>query len=93
MTARLEDLKPDAQVKGLVGREAVRIVSAEMLGEAACKVVYRGQDGALGEQLLFRSSEADLVLLSGGRRWSLRAMATSTSCTECTSSRSSKAHA
>lgn len=26
MTARLEDLKPDALVKGLVGREAVRIV-------------------------------------------------------------------
>ena len=70
MTARLEDLKPDAQVRGLVGREAVRIVSAEMLGEAACKVVYRGQDGALGEQLLFRTSEADLELVSGGRKWS-----------------------
>jgi hypothetical protein len=35
MTARLEDLKPDSMVQGLVGREAVRIVSAEMLGEAA----------------------------------------------------------
>jgi hypothetical protein len=93
MTARLEDLKPDAQVKGLVGREAVRIVSAEMLREAACKVVYCGQDGVLGEQLLFRSSEADLVLVSGGRKWSLRAMANSTGCPECTTSRSSKAHA
>jgi hypothetical protein len=50
MTTRLEDLKPDAQVKGLVGREAVWIVSAEMLGEAACKVVYRGQDGALADR-------------------------------------------
>ena len=38
-----------------------------MLGEAACKVVYRGQDGALGEQLLFRSNEADLELVGGGR--------------------------
>ncbi len=37
MTARLEDLKPDALVKGLVGREAVRIVTAEMLGEAAAR--------------------------------------------------------
>jgi superfamily II DNA or RNA helicase len=70
MIARLDDLKPDAQVKGIVGREAVRIVSAEMLGDAACKVVYRGQDGVLGEQLLFRSSEADLELVSGGRKWS-----------------------
>lgn len=32
MTARLEDLKPDALVKGLVGRESVRIVATEMLG-------------------------------------------------------------
>ena len=70
MTVRLEQLKPDAMVQGLVGREAVRIVSAEMLGDAACKVVYRGQDGVLGEQLLFRSNEADLELVGGGRKWS-----------------------
>ena len=70
MTTRLEQLKPDAMVQGLVGREVVRIVSAEMLGEAACKVVYRGQDGVLGEQLLFRSSEAELELVGGGRKWS-----------------------
>ena len=44
VTARLEDLKPEGLVQWLVGREAVRIVSAEMLGAAACKVVYRGQD-------------------------------------------------
>jgi hypothetical protein len=93
MTARLEDLKPDAQVRGLVKREAARIVPAEMLGEVARKAVHRGQDGVLDEQLLFRSSEADLVLVSGGRRWSLRAMANSTGCPECTTSRSSKAHA
>ena len=31
MTTRLEDLKPEALVQGLVGREAVRVVTAEML--------------------------------------------------------------
>lgn len=35
MTAQLEQLKPDALVQGLVGREAVRAVTAEMLG-AGC---------------------------------------------------------
>ena len=70
MTTRLEGLKPEALVQGLVGREAVRVVTAEMLGEAACKVVYRSQDGALGEQLLFRSNEAELELVGGGRKWS-----------------------
>ena len=72
MTARLEHLKPDAQVRGLVGREAVRIVTVQMLGDAACRVFFRGQDGALGEQLLFRSNEADLELVGGGRKWSFQ---------------------
>jgi len=70
MTTRLEDLNPDALVQGLVGREAVRIVTAEMLGDAACKVVYRAQDGALSDLLLFRSSEAELELVGDGRQWS-----------------------
>jgi len=70
MTARLEDLKPDAQVTGLVGREAVRIVTVQMLGDDACRVFFRSQDGVLGEQLLFRSSEAELELVGGGRKWS-----------------------
>jgi hypothetical protein len=43
MPLRLEDLQPDAQVTGLIGREAVRIVSVQMMGQAA-SVVYR--DGA-----------------------------------------------
>jgi hypothetical protein len=34
MTARLEELKPDVQVRGLKGREAVRVVSAEMMGDS-----------------------------------------------------------
>ena len=33
MTARLEDLKPDARVRGLVGRGAVRIITAQMMAE------------------------------------------------------------
>jgi superfamily II DNA or RNA helicase len=70
MTARLEDLKPDTQVRGLVGREVVRVVTVEMIGDAACRVFFRNQAGALGEQLLFRSNEADLELVGGGRKWS-----------------------
>ena len=56
MTVRLEDLRPDALVKGLVGREAVRIVSAQMMGDAACKVVYQNQGDTVSKLLLFRSS-------------------------------------
>lgn len=72
MSIRLEALQSDAQVIGLVGREAVRIVSAEMVADMACRLVYRGQDEALGEQQVLRSSESELELLSAGRKCSFR---------------------
>ncbi len=70
MTTRLEDLKADALVKGLVGKEAVRLISVQRMGDMACQVFYRGQDGNTCDTILFRSSEADLELISGGRKWS-----------------------
>lgn len=69
MPHRLEELTPDAQVTGLIGREAVRIVSAQLLGEA-CDVVYRDGQGNLHSQILFRDKEADLELVASGRKWS-----------------------
>ena len=71
MPLRLEDLKPDAQVTGLIGREAVRIVSTQLMGEA-CDVVYKDGQGILHSQILFRDREADLELVSSGRKWSFQ---------------------
>jgi len=67
---RLEDLKPDALVKGLVGKEAVRLISVQRMGDMACQVFYRGQDGSTRDTIVFRSNEADLELVSAGRKWS-----------------------
>ena len=67
---RLENLKPDALVKGLVGTEAVRLISVQRMGDMACQVFYRGQDGSTGDTIVFRSSEAQLELVSAGRKWS-----------------------
>ena len=68
---RLEDLKPDAQITGLIGREAVRIVSTHLMGEA-CDVVYKDGQGNLHSQILFRDREIDLELVSTGRKWSFQ---------------------
>jgi hypothetical protein len=65
---RLEDLKPDALVKGLLGKEAVRLLSFYRMGDMACQVFFRGQDGTTRDRIVFRSSEADLGLVSGGRK-------------------------
>ena len=69
MTTRLEILKPDALANAILAEEVVLIVSDDMLGDAACWVEYRGQDCALGEQLLFRTSKATLEQLSGDGMW------------------------
>jgi superfamily II DNA or RNA helicase len=40
------------------------------MGDMACQVFWRGQDGSTGDAIVFRSQEADLELVSGGRKWS-----------------------
>jgi hypothetical protein len=73
MPLRLEDLIPDAQVTDLIGREAVRIVSVQMMGEAA-NVVYRDGQGNLQTQILFRDKAAKLELGAEGRKWSFQGL-------------------
>ena len=73
---RLEDLIPGAQVTGLIGREAVRIVSAQMAGDA-CDLVFRDGQGNLQSQILFRDKEADLDLVAGAASGASKGMATS----------------
>ena len=73
---KLEDIKKNAQVRGLQGDTIVRIVSAEAIGEDAVNVIYVDLDGHLGSQMLFRSHESRIELAQSGRRWSLDAPGT-----------------
>ncbi|KPV39924.1 RNA helicase [Thiohalorhabdus denitrificans] len=70
---KLEDLKKDAQVRGLAGNEVVKIVSSDPVGEGAVTVVYRTGQGQLGEQMVFRSDEPNLELAEAGRPWAFDA--------------------
>jgi hypothetical protein len=56
MPLLLEDLNPDAQVTGLIGHEAVRIFSIQMMVEAA-NLVYGSGQGNLQSQILSRDKE------------------------------------
>jgi hypothetical protein len=56
-------------VTGIMGREAVRIVTVQMMGEAAL-MVYRDGQGKIDSQILFRDKEAELKVVPGGRKWS-----------------------
>ena len=70
---KLEDLKKDAQIRGLEGNKIVRIVSIEPVGDDAANVFYVDPDGKPGTQMLFRSDESRLELAEAGRPWAFDA--------------------
>ena len=68
---KLEDIKKDAQIRGIQGSEIVRVVQTEPVGEHALTIYYKDSQGRLNEQMLFRSDEARLELAEAGRPWAL----------------------
>ena len=66
---KLEDLVKDAQVRGVVPEQIVRIAQVERIGDDAVTIIYRDSQGKLGEQMLFRSDEMRLELAQAGRPW------------------------
>jgi SNF2 family DNA or RNA helicase len=70
---KLEEIKKDAQVRGIQPDEIVRIVQVEAVGDSAVTVYYKDSQGRLGEQMLFRSDEGRLTLAEAGRPWAFDA--------------------
>lgn len=70
---KLEDIKKDAQVRGIQGDEVVRVVQTEPVGDHALTVYYKDSQGRLNEQMLFRTDEARLELAQAGRPWAFDA--------------------
>ena len=70
---KLEDLKKDAQVQGLILNEVVRIVNVDEIGPNARSVVYRNAQGKLDEQTVFRGDEHRLTLATAGKAWAFDA--------------------
>ena len=59
---KLEEIKKDAQVRGIVEGQVVRVVTVEQIGEHALTVYYKDSKGVLAERMLFRSDEMALEL-------------------------------
>lgn len=70
---KLEDLRKDAQVTGLLPTTVVKIVNVDELGPDARLVAYRNAEGKLEEQTLFRGDEHRLSLAEAGRAWAFDA--------------------
>lgn len=70
---KLEDIKKDAQIRGIQADEIVRVVQVEPVGNDALTVYYKDSQGRLSEQMLFRSDEGRLDLAEAGRPWAFDA--------------------
>ncbi len=61
-------------VKGVApGGAPVRVVSVEWFGDQAAKVHFEDAEGKSGSQLLYRTSEPDLVISEKSRNWAFDA--------------------
>ncbi|WP_260502647.1 DEAD/DEAH box helicase [Paracoccus yeei] len=73
MTARLEDIKNGASVRGIASIQPVQVVSVDWIGDQAINVVYRDHNGTVAEAVLYRDDEHRLDVEQNGRPWSFDA--------------------
>ncbi len=67
---KLENLLPDTTVRGILPDASVTVINVEWHGSDALTLVYRGPDGRVGDEILYRHDEARLEILEVGRPWS-----------------------
>jgi SNF2 family DNA or RNA helicase len=68
--ARLEELTPTTLAKGVLPDAHVEIVSVQWHGSDAITLVYRGPNGRVADEILYRHDEPRLEIVQTGRPWS-----------------------
>jgi SNF2 family DNA or RNA helicase len=68
---RLETLKPNASVRGVLPNCLVTVVSAQWFGSEAIELTYKDPAGKVGNELLYRHDEQRIEVVEEGRPWSL----------------------
>ena len=67
---RLEDLQPNASVRGVLPDCLVTVVNVQWFGTEALELTYKTPTGKVANQLLYRDDEVRLDLVEQGRPWS-----------------------
>jgi SNF2 family DNA or RNA helicase len=67
---KLEDLSPNAAVRGILPDALVSVVSVQWLGSEAIELTYKTPAGKVANELVFRHDELRLELVELGRPWS-----------------------
>ncbi|MDM8553973.1 hypothetical protein QUF75_04510 [Desulfococcaceae bacterium HSG7] len=67
---KLEEIKKDLVLNGIVSGQSATIVTVDSRGDDTISIVYKTSQGNFGERMLFRADEGDLELVQAGRPWS-----------------------
>src|SRR5438477_4721409 len=67
---RLEDLQPNAAVRGILPEQTVTVVSVQWFGSEALELTYKTASGRVANELLYRHDEPRLQIVEHGRPWS-----------------------
>ncbi len=67
---KLEELQPNAVVRGVLPESIVTVTSVQWFGSAAVELTYKEPSGRVGNLLLYRQDETKLALAQEGRPWS-----------------------
>src|SRR5437773_11854662 len=68
--SKLEDLKPNASVRGILPNGLVTVVSVQWFGSEALELTYKDPAGKVANQLLYRHDEPRIEVVQQGRPWS-----------------------
>ncbi|MDD4116921.1 MAG: helicase-related protein [Kiritimatiellae bacterium] len=66
----LEELKPNAAVRGVLPDALVSVVSVQWFGSEALELTYKSPTGRVANELLYRHDESRIEVVDQGRPWS-----------------------
>ena len=67
---KLEDLRANAAVRGVLADSLVTVVSVQWFGSEALELTYKTPAGKVANELLYRDDETRLEIVEVGRPWS-----------------------
>src|SRR5439155_7551000 len=68
--SKLEQLQPNASVRGILPDCLVTVVSAQWFGSQTLELTYKDPSGKVANELLYRHDESRIDVVEAGRPWS-----------------------
>ena len=68
--SKLEELRPNASVSGILPDSLVTVVSVQWFGSEAIELTFKNPSGRVANELLYRHDESRVEVVEQGRPWS-----------------------